>query len=329
MTLYVHIGSHKTGTTAIQRFGANHRDALRERGLWYPSYEEIGRSGHYGHHHFSHAVAGQVRDGFSGDEARLFIQAVRERRRDNETVLLSAEPIYRHVIDTGGDYWSQRRAYVRKLLEVIGTEDVRILVVLRRQDAFALSLYQEVIKTGRSQRTFRQFIVDELNYFEYNLKLEMFQEEFGAVDLLIYEDLRKDGLIEAFYRYLGVEVGVLDMPENSNQSLPIELIEYKRLLNMTGASLAALKAVGKKLSNWSGKNALDGFVDAQWIPRSEMVAFLDTFTEKNERLRQDFASNHPAPLFPPIQADPDTDERETFDGISLDRFAQLTAQIFL
>jgi len=46
MTLIVHIGSHKTGTTAIQRFAASHRATLRERGLWYPSYEEIGRPEH-------------------------------------------------------------------------------------------------------------------------------------------------------------------------------------------------------------------------------------------------------------------------------------------
>jgi hypothetical protein len=329
MTLYVHIGSHKTGTTAIQRFGANHRDALRERGLWYPSYEEIGRGGHYGHHHFSHAVAGQVRDGFSIDEARLFSRTIRERSRENETILLSAEPIYRHVLDTGGDYWSQRRAYVRKLREVIGAEDVRILVVLRRQDTFALSLYQEVIKTSRDRRTFRQFIVDEINYFEYNLQLEMFREEFGAVDLLIYEDLRRDGLIEAFYRHLGVETGALPPPLNANRSLPIELIEYKRLLNMTGASLAALKDVGKKLSNWANNKPMEDFADAQWVPRREIVAFLESFAEKNQRLRRDFASDHPAPLFPPIQADPAADMRGAYGGMSVDRFAQLTAEIFL
>ena len=35
-TLYLHIGMHKTGTTAIQRFCAENRRALLKRGYCYP-----------------------------------------------------------------------------------------------------------------------------------------------------------------------------------------------------------------------------------------------------------------------------------------------------
>ena len=37
-TVFVHIGMHKTGTTAIQHFLERNREPLRRRGLCYPGY---------------------------------------------------------------------------------------------------------------------------------------------------------------------------------------------------------------------------------------------------------------------------------------------------
>ena len=119
MTLVLHIGSHKTGTTAVQRFAAAHRAILRERGLWYPSYDEIGLPEHYAHHHFAHAIADAARGKFDIGDAERFSAAVRRGRRKGETVLLSAEPIYRHVLKGPDDYWAQREAYVARLKEMM------------------------------------------------------------------------------------------------------------------------------------------------------------------------------------------------------------------
>ena len=127
MTLVLHIGSHKTGTTAVQRFAAAHRAILRERGLWYPSYDEIGLPEHYAHHHFAHAIADAARGKFDIGDAERFSAAVRRGRRKGETVLLSAEPIYRHVLKGPDDYWAQREAYVARLKEMIGTDDATVL----------------------------------------------------------------------------------------------------------------------------------------------------------------------------------------------------------
>lgn len=72
MTLFLHIGSHKTGTTAIQDFASMNAGWRAGRGLLYPGYELIG-----GKRERSHlgAVDALVRGGVAGAEARRMLEA--------------------------------------------------------------------------------------------------------------------------------------------------------------------------------------------------------------------------------------------------------------
>ncbi len=323
MTVVVHIGSHKTGTTTIQRFAASHRAALRERGLWYPSYAEIGLSDHYGHHDFAHAVAG-IEDRLSARDAERFADLIRNGIRPGETALVSAEPIYRHLLPEDADYWSGRRGYAERLKEVIGGEGVTILCVLRRQDSFARSLYQEKIKSRKYADSFREFLVNQRHEFEYHRQLTLFREVFGKVRVLIYEDLKQGDLVDAFFGHLGVTVS--DLPRNSveNPSLPLELVEYKRLLNGTRLGLTRLKGVTQKLEKRATGGGLEMEVD--WISRAEMEAFFASFDEENERLRRDFVGDRSSSLFPSLETVP-IKEKGEYKGMSARRFAELTVEI--
>jgi hypothetical protein len=326
MTLVVHIGTHKTGTTAIQRFAAEHRKTLARRGLWYPSYAEIGLRGHYrGHHDFAHAIAG-IGKRMSLDDAKRFAELIRNRLRPDETVLISAEPIYRHVLPEDNDYWARREAYVRRLKDIIGLDDVTILVVLRRQDSFARSLYQQKVKSGKYSLSFRQFLVDERYEFEYHRQLSIFKNVFGKVDVLIYEDIQQHGLIDAFFGHLGVAVSDASRNAAENLSLPLELVEYKRLLNATKVGKGRLEAVVEKLEKRAKKGGLRNHVD--WVSRPDMEAFYASFDEENERLRRDFMSDRPPPVFPSLATVP-IEDNEEYKGMSARRFAELTAEIVL
>jgi hypothetical protein len=195
MTLLVHIGTHETGTTAIQRFAAAHRQALRERGLWYPSYEEIGLAAHYGHHDFAHAIAGDS-GRFSLADAVKFAELIRTDGRPDETILISAEPIYRHVVGTG-DYWARRREYIRRLRDIFAVEDAAIVAVFRRQDAFARSMYQDRVKITRYSQSFRKFLYDGAPLLDYNSQIALFKDSFLRSIVMIYEDMQRDGLAQA------------------------------------------------------------------------------------------------------------------------------------
>jgi hypothetical protein len=326
MTLVVHIGTHKTGTTAIQKFATAHRDELRAQGLWYPSYAGIDIPEHYGHHHFAHAVAGEKHGTFTPEDAPRFMESVHAGQMPGETVLLSAEPIYRHTLGKTGDYWSRRRAYIRRLKETIGTDDVTILVVLRRQDDFARSLYQENVKVNKYAADFRSFLAQASNQFDYHRQLRAFAAEFQRVSVLVYEDLKKTGLVETFFRKLGIEAPMAVEAVGTNPSLPVELVEYKRLLNATNLGAGKLKQVGNKLVRYAERRSVGERGKVDWLPASEMAAFVTSYDESNERLRRAFASDHPAPLFPPAE---EGTPAYQYAGMTLERFAQLTSEIFL
>ena len=325
MSFIIHIGSHKTGTTAVQRFAAKHRKALRSRGLWYPSYADIGIADHYGHHDFAHAVAD--REGrLTIDDAHRFVQYIRRKRRKREKVLISAEPMYRHVIKGDPDLWEQRAAYVRRLGDVFGVEDVTVLAVFRRQDTFARSLYQEKVKARRYAARFRQFLTEQRYEFEYHRQVSLFAKVFGSVMVETYEDLKKTNLINAFYANLGIDVSDFEPPTEINRSLPIELVEYKRLLNATECRRVRLQQIVPKLDGRAAKEGLAGDID--WITREEMEEFYNSFNDENERLRRDFANDRPAPLFPSLIEQPIPDRQE-YGGMTMHRFAQLTADMLL
>lgn len=328
MTVVLHIGTHKTGTTAIQRFAAANRAKLRSRGLWYPSYDEIRLFVHYGHHHVAHALANENGNRLSIEDTRRFVDHVLAKRRPGETLLISAEPFYRHVLPAEGGYWAERKAYVDRVREFFPGDDIKVLAIVRRQDTFARSLYQERIKVTKFRQTFPEFIADR-HPFEYYEHLRLFEEAFGTVDVLLYEDLAAAGLINAFFGHLGIDVANITGRPSANPSLPIELVEFKRILNGTSLSSERLKEIGVLLLDKAerAKSIERGKLD--WLSVDEMAAFYESFGETNERLRAAYLPARPAPLFPPY-ARPATDAvPAVYEGMSASRFANIAAELLL
>ncbi|MCP4406467.1 MAG: hypothetical protein GY807_01630, partial [Gammaproteobacteria bacterium] len=326
MTLYIHVGSHKTGTTAIQKCAAANRSVLRSQGLWYPSNQEIGRPEYHGHHHFAHAVAGHADSRFSLDDVQTFCRLLREGHIKNEMTLLSAEPFFRHFYGDSKDVWARRRTYLNRLRDLINIDDVVIVIVLRRQDSFARSLYQEKVKARGYKRTFKTLIKKEAWNFDYYTHVSLLSEIFSRVTVLIYEDLIADDLINGFFKGIGFAGASIASDRVLNKSLPLELTEYKRLLNGTpGISKDELGIVAKKITGLANRGGLDWPQDADWLSSPDMRAFVKGFGKDNERLRQQFLPDRPGPLFPAMTAGA---ERAAYMGLSVERFAEITMRLF-
>ncbi len=327
MTVVLHIGTHKTGSTAIQRFAAANRAKLRAKGLWYPSYDEIGTFVHYGHHHISHALANENGNRLSIEETRRFIDHVRGRLKPEETLFISAEPFYRHLLPAEGGYWAERRAYIERVRSFFPGDDIRVLAVVRRQDTFARSLYQERIKVTKYRTSFAEFLSDR-HPFEYYEHLSLFRDAFGSVDLLVYEDLAKKGLVDAFFAHLGVDIADIPGRPAANPSLPIDLVEFKRILNGTALKPERLKEIGVMLLDRAGKVSTLEKGKADWLPPAEMMAFYESFADANERLRVEFLPGRQDPLFPPY-ASRGAEAAQVYEGMTTQRFAQLAAELLL
>ena len=95
MKAYLHIGSHKTGTTALQSFALANRDWLAGRGLLYPGYDLIGGARSRSHLNMMAALSEDRVMPETSDPVRL-LRAARqaaEERRCN--LLFSAESLFR------------------------------------------------------------------------------------------------------------------------------------------------------------------------------------------------------------------------------------------
>lgn len=335
MSLVIHVGTHKTGTTTLQRFAAANRAELRSRGLWYPSYTEMGLFDHYAHHHLAFALAEEPGKKLTASEAGKFVEYIDDNRKRDETVLISAEPLYRLTLDldrkqhkwrsASAAYWAARDRFIARLREAFPFEDVQILICLRRQDAFAKSVYQERIKVTKFSDSFATFLHKERSIFDYLGQVEIFARHFDNIRIVTFESLVGTGdLHSAFFDLLGADISFSDKRPVTNVSLPIEFVEFKRLLNKTQISRESADKIGKKLLGLAQKNVLNPARNLDWLPFDDMLSFQGSFERDNEELRQRFAPSLPSPLFQP----PEPDKKKHFTGLNPKRAIQI-AQLFM
>jgi hypothetical protein len=327
MTIFIHIGTHKTGTTAVQRFAAAHRKALRARGLWYPSFWEVGSLAGPAHHRFAHLLARQSSPAAALRKAGRFMRRIGRKKRPGEIVLISAEPLSRHVFGDGGDYWTRRRAYLERLRQAVGTEDVVILAVIRRQDGFARSLYQEKVKRTRLTEPFARFLARRSPRFDYRRQLSLFKDVFGAIKVLTYEGLAADGLVPAFFRALGVDISDLEAAPAVKRSMSVEHVEFKRLLNATTLGSARVRRIRRVLAR-RADSVEAGSDGIDWVSPAAMAAFLASYEADNERLRSELAPELGRPLFPPLPV-PTGAPGSAYPGMPARRFAEIAAEFGL
>jgi len=134
---FIHIGTHKTGTTALQIGLGEHRQALRQHGFLYPA---IGcpPEGPHGHHNFAWEMSGDRRFRAEyGTGADLLWRL----GQTSDDVILSSEDFECSVFHT------QRFVDFLTSLQDAGLETILVLY-LRHQIAYAPSLYQTLLQFG-------------------------------------------------------------------------------------------------------------------------------------------------------------------------------------
>jgi hypothetical protein len=235
--LFLHIGTHRTGTTSIQWFCDANRRALAKAGIYYPSFA-IGRyHSHYAHHALAHATAGDSSQMDLRDVTR-FLSLVRRRMGRGRACLISAEPYYRHRLPAADGRPSFGR-YIDRVAETFADFDVTVLVMVRRQDLFLESLYAEHVMATDYTSTIGDFAASHHGVLDYRGRLEAWSQAFGRqrVRVLPYEPSLLDRPLErAFLEWLGIEWSEafhIDA-DRRNVRLTRACVEFKRMANAAG-----------------------------------------------------------------------------------------------
>jgi hypothetical protein len=245
--LILHIGTHKTGTSALQECLRRNEQIFADRGIHYARIAPSKNSNALGRL--------IVKDGRA--EVRAFV----DRQVDKASTLganrlvISAESLYAMTIffhkfnGRQYNYWKSESEAIEFLHSVLPPDmPTRLIVFFRRQDYFLESIYREVIKSRAVAMPideFRLFMSEALDYWRH---METWSAVFPECAVYTYEQV-SNNIFEFFLRnvlqlanteeFEGVDLRV-------NVRLSRDVLEYKRMLN--GMDMSAVDRRMSKLA---------------------------------------------------------------------------------
>ncbi|MGB5136769.1 MAG: hypothetical protein WBN89_16545 [Prochlorococcaceae cyanobacterium] len=245
MPIHLHIGTHKTGTTAFQRQLQRSREALKQRGIWYPNEAELlpGRGARIPHRNIARSLhSGSAPKPYSADELLTIAKALLRGSRDYEHTIISSEAFWRIGFPgtpdhhTSEELWLRKQANVNKIRTFFGDADVRIAAVLRERSAYIQSGYSEFILATLYQKGIKSFIRTYSYSWDYLRQLQTWGSLF-PVSAHSYEKLCQHNRLPLD---LLRSICGADLPDDTlvpdpkpwvNISQPLACVAFKRFLN--------------------------------------------------------------------------------------------------
>lgn len=289
MRLWLHIGVHRTGSTALQKLLSRNRDRLLDQGFYYP---EGGENQAWLVDRFQH-----------DHEAAMKAVA--------EAAGAAAASGCHDLVLSSEDFSSLQD--IAPLAELEGRFDTRVIVYLRRQDLWLESWYNQNIKwpwsLELSTLSPAGFLDrrDRFHWIDYAATLKRWSAIFGADRLVVrpFEKSQLRGSLAAdFCQICGIDLEALETPPRDvNASAPPQAVEFMRhlgLIHKHGAGrFAIIRAVTQAFRDadldqvrhfWSDALRLsivnefaesNAEVATRWLGRDDGRLFLDPLPTSN------------------------------------------------
>ena len=222
--IYLHIGRHKTGTTAIQHFLASNRERLMAQGIIYPPTQ--GPAWENAHHGVWMALR-QRTSSLSQASARspIDLHEFARHLRQAPNAIVSSEAF--------------QELNPSDLVDVFSPDGTTVVVYLREQLDYLLTAYAQEIQSNLDARPFAEFVEDgaatlDLNYGRF---LAAWADVFGEENLIVRvydrDRLKNGSSVDDFMDALGFGslAGFTHSGDDQNISLSAPLTVTKRLLN--------------------------------------------------------------------------------------------------
>ena len=220
--LYLHIGMGKTGTTALQNFFWENRKVLAKRDVCYPKRGTMANAHHLLSPHIPRFLENEWNFQAVDEWAPELAKSAQNR------VLLSSELMA----------WAEESKARKFCAQVSAWFDVYVVIYLRRQDDIIMASYNQQIKAGPQKRRVDLIYRKQVERFDYPKILAPWADslEPGEVIVRPYEkqqfhggDIRHDFLRHAFQ--IDVDDSFAISNKDSNPRLPLNVSEYKRMVN--------------------------------------------------------------------------------------------------
>jgi len=277
--LFVHIGTHKTGTTSLQVFLDKHQDDLLAQDFFYP---KIGW-----YHHAQHMLAFHLQNVYPAhmpkpeDNIWEQLNEIIESNNCNKVILSSEEF---SVID---------KSAIEKLKNYLKNFEVKIIVYLRSQVSLFESMYNQQVKDWKSPRkepinfflTMPELIYQKFNYLE---NLKNWAEFFGKENIIV--EVYKDySTIDSFSNIVGIDKSKINNSASTidvNKSISLKSLEIMRL----SKHLIKDEDIRKKLFFLS-TSLFSPFKNESLLAMEEKISFMEIYSNSNEELKNLFLPN--------------------------------------
>lgn len=295
--LFIHAGGHKTGTTAIQHALGAVRGELKRQGICWP---RLGSSPV--HHKFVQSLHDR------GPLARLnagwMTARIRWQSQGCRATVLSSERLYRIGYTLFGNEPQHAHPESRRRTEVLGrlralfTDEfeIRVILYLRRVDAFAESMFKELLfrKDYQGRYSFARFLEEQDVLFRYDTRIREFEDRLGPVSLHAYDALKGTGVVSHFFSLIGA---TLPGPVASEARI-------RRSASNAGAWFLLWLAEQRDLSLTDRRRVLEFCLSDAWPEPAGAPRSLWPSAEAHSGFLGDHRSATLEPLLPAVDAVP-------------------------
>lgn len=266
--VYLHIGTHNTGTTSIQKFLAQADGILAEQGILYP---ETGRpdttwSDQYGQHELYWSIVGKRG---IGDETVWDEFHQEKNEHSGQSVVISTE-----------GFWACTAEQIRRIISHLAPHPIHIVVYLRPPMQFLQSSYTQRVELSTYMGSFRQYVGEvahHCNYLEMISRWEQF-DAVASVDIRLFDKVKTDpGLEASFADAVGIDFEEVRSfaGHRANASPPDDLVQIARWINV-------LAALGDGSETWQAlaDRARSNLLDSRW-PGTWLASIAQPFVRES------------------------------------------------
>jgi len=234
--IYLHIGYHKTGTTAIQTTLFDHQRLLEKQGYYYPT----SSISSIAHHNIAWELQSHQKFNVSDGSLQQLILEIDQTT--SSSIIISSEEFSRLTHNQ-----------IQKLAQAFMKYNVTIIVYLRRQDQLLQSIWAQTVKDGKQKRSFDawleksvfKYIGDDPIYknarhkLNYALATKEWAEAFGEnnIRVRVYDKSIKNILKDFLTACDMQDTSWVPDPARNNVSPSIKTLETIRLISNSLNSL--------------------------------------------------------------------------------------------
>jgi hypothetical protein len=282
--IYLHIGMHKTGTSAIQASLKNNEDSLSKQNwqyIWLPDYKEIYR---YIHDTSNYDVPYK--------DAKNTLDKIL-KNTDHDNILISSEDM------TGSfhsiELWRHKAKRINDLFSDIPSPNLQFIMLYRRQDDFYESAFQQRAKGGLNQ-TFNELLKElpPLEVMDWHANVQTFLNTFPECKFTIepYDEIcSENGVISFFSNLLNINLIRTTLSEEMKNQKSVLLTRYFALYG----TLFSRERISKLSNNLYKYEQGIGLRKAQLLSYEDRAAIYNYYKPSNEKLL--FYSKNPKNQF--------------------------------